>query len=74
MPLLILGSCAMDTMDGRKAITVDIHGVFLQGDWPQDEHPGYIMFEGIMVDMICEFDPAYHDKFIWSKDRKKKFL
>ena len=32
------------------------------------------MFEGIMVDMICEIDPAYHDKIIWSKDRKKKFL
>ena len=55
-------------------ITVNISGAFLQGDWSQDEHPGYIMFEGIMVDMICEIDLSYHDKIIWSKDRKKKFL
>ena len=54
-------------MDDRKAITVDIPGAFLQGKWPQDEHPGYIMFEGIMVDMICEIDPSYHNMIIWSK-------
>ena len=61
-------------MDGRKVITANIHGAFLQGNWPQDEHPRYIMFEGIMVDMICAINPVYHDKIIWSKDRKKKFL
>ena len=32
------------------------------------------MFEGIMVDMICEIDSSYNDKITWSKDRKKKFL
>ena len=32
------------------------------------------MFEGIMVDMIYEIDPTYHDKIIWTKDRKTKFL
>ena len=53
-------SCVMDALDDRKIITVDIPGAFLQGEWPQDEHPGYIMFEGIMVDMICEIDPSYH--------------
>ena len=69
-----MGSCLMDEMGGRKVITVDIPGAFPQGYWPQDEHPGYIMFEGIMVDMICEINPSYYDKIIWSKDRKKKFL
>ena len=64
----------MDTMDGRKVITVDIPGAFLQGNWLQIEHPGHIIFEEIMVDMICEIDPSYHDKIIWSKDCKKKFL
>ena len=49
-------------------------GAFLQGDLPQDEHPGYIMFEGIIVDMICKIDTSYYDKIIWSKDHKKKFL
>ena len=47
-------SCLMDAVDDRKVITVDIPGAFLHGDWPQDEHPGYIMFEGIMVDMLCK--------------------
>ena len=70
----LMGSCLIDAMDSRKVITVDIPGAFLQGDWPQDEHPGYIMIEGIMVNMICEIDPSYHNKIIWSKDRKKKFL
>ena len=70
----LMGSCLMDTMDYRKVKTVDIPGAFLQGDWPQDEHPGYVMFEGIMVDMICEIDTSYYDKIVWSKDRKMKFL
>ena len=64
--------CVIDAMDGRKVITVNIPGGFLQGNWPQNEHPGYIMFGGIMVDMICEFHPTYHDKIILSKDHKKK--
>ena len=70
----LMGSCLMDAMDGRKVITVDIPGAFLQRDRPQDEHPGYIMFEGIMVDMIYEINTSYYDKIIWIKDRKKKFL
>ena len=64
----LMDSYLMDTTDGRKLITVDIPGAFLQGNWPQDEHPGYIMLEGIIVDMIFEIDPLYHDKIIWSKD------
>ena len=70
----LMESCLMDTMDDRKVITVDISGAFLQGEWPQDERPEYIMFEGIMVDMIYEIDPTYHDMIIWSKDCKRKFL
>ena len=70
----LMGSCVMDALDDRKVITVDIPGAFLQGDWPQDKHPGYIMFEDIMVEMICEIDPSYHKNVIWSKDHKKKFL
>ena len=70
----LMGSCVMDATEGRKVITVDIPGVFLQGNWPQDEHPGYIIIEGIIVNMICEINPSSHDKIIWSKDCKKKFL
>ena len=69
-----MGLCVMDALDRRKTTTVDIPGAFLQDNWQQDEHPGYIMFKGIMVDMICEINPAYHDKnIVWSKDHKKKF-
>ena len=49
-----MGSCVMDAMDDRAFITLNIPGAFLQGDWPHDEHPAYIKFEGLMVDMICE--------------------
>ena len=70
----LMSSCVMNALDNRKVITVDIPGAFLQGDWPQDEHPGYIMFEGIMVEIICEIDPSYHMNVIWSKDHKKKFV
>ena len=69
-----MGSCLMNALDDRKVITVNIPSVFLQSDWPQDKHPGYIMFEGIMVDMIYKIDPSYQNKIIWSKDHKKKFL
>ena len=41
----LMGSCVMDAIEGRKVITVDIPGAFLQGDWPQHEHPGYIRFD-----------------------------
>ena len=71
---VFMGLYVMDTMEGRKVIIVDIPGAFLQGDWPQDKHPGYIMIEGIMVDIICEINPLFHDMVIWSKDGKKKFL
>ena len=60
----LMDSCLMDAMDSMKVITVDIPGAFLQGDWPQDEHPGYIMFEGIMVDMVCKIDQSYNNKII----------
>ena len=70
----LMGSYVMDALDDRKVITMDIPCAFLQGDWPQDKHPGYVIFEGIMVDMICEIDPLYCKNVIWSKDCKKKFL
>ena len=60
-----MDSCVMDALDDRKVITVDIPGAFLQGDWPQDKHPGYIMFEGIMVEIICEIDQSYYKNIIY---------
>ena len=59
-----MGSCVTDAMEGRKVITVDIPSAFLQGNWPQDEHPSYIIFKGIMVDMICKIDPTCIGKII----------
>ena len=70
----LMGSCVMDALDNRKVIMVDIPGAFLQGEWPQVEHPGYLMFEGIIVHIIYEIDQSYHTHIIWSKDCKKKFL
>ena len=70
----LMGSCVMDALDDRKVITIDILGAFLQGEWLQDKNLRHIMFEGIMVEMICEIDTSYHKNVIWSKDGKKKFL
>ena len=67
----LIGLCVIDAMEERKMITVDISGAFLQDNWPQDEHPGYIMFKGIMVSMICTIDPSNQDKVIWSNDGKR---
>ena len=55
-----MGSCVMDALDTKQVIIVDIPGVFLQDDWQQDKYPGYILFEGIMMEMICKTDPSYY--------------
>ena len=60
----LMGSCVMDTIEDRKVLNIYIPGVFLQGDWPQKKHPGYIMFEGIMVGMISENNPVFHDMIV----------
>ena len=70
----LMGACVMNALDNRKVIIVDIPGAFLQGDWLQDEHPGYIRFEGIIVEMICKIDSSYYKNVIWSKDCKKKLV
>lgn len=60
----LFASCVMDALDKRQMITVDIPGTFLQGIWPQDEHPRYLKFQGIMVDMLCEINPSYQKQII----------
>ena len=69
-----MGSCIIDALDDRKVITVDIPGAFLQGDWPQDKHPGYIMFKEIMADTICEINSLFNNTIIWSQDNEQKCL
>ena len=54
-----MGLCVIDALNVSKVITVGIPGAFLQGDWPQGKHLGYIMFEIIIMDMICEVSPSY---------------
>jgi len=70
----LMASCVLDAIEHRNVITVDIPGAFLQGDWPQHEHPAYIRFEGEMVDMICEIDSSYKSKIIYSNNGKRKLL
>ena len=49
----LFGSCVIDALGERSVITIDIPGVFLKGIRPQDQHPRYLKFEGVMVDMLC---------------------
>ena len=70
----LMGSCVMDAMEERKVITIDIPGAFLQGDWPQDENPGYIMFEGLMVEMIRQIDPNSEQYLQYNQKGNRVFL
>ena len=67
-------SCVTNVADNKKVITVDIPSAFLQGDWLQNKYYGYIMFEGIIVDITCEINLLFDNIIIWSKNCKKKFL
>ena len=68
-----MAQCVMNAIEGRKVVTCDIPGVFLQSDWPEGDDC-YIRFEGLMVDMLCEIDPTYRSKVQYTRDRKRKFL
>ena len=54
-------------------VTCDIPGTFLQSDWLDDNYC-CIKFEGIMVKMLCEIDPSYKSKVVYTKDGQIKFL
>ena len=68
----LFGSCIMDAHGKRSVITIDIPGAFLQGIWPQDQHPGYLKFEGVMVDMLCQIEPSYCKYIIYIKIKESK--
>ena len=68
-------SCAMDAMEGRQVVTCDIPGAFLQlqADWP-DDNDCYLKFKSLMVDIICDIDPAYKKFVLINKKTGKKKL
>ena len=74
----LFGSCVIDALDEQSVITIDIPGTFIQGIWPQDQHPGYLKFEGVMVEMLCQIEPSYHKYIIYRKIKgtkyKKKYI
>ena len=71
----LMTSYLIDAIDERRVVTCDNLGAFLQGLWPQNEHPRYIKFEKvIMVDMLCGINPSYRNKVMRTKDKKRKFI
>ena len=66
-------SCAMDAIEGRKVVTCDIPGAFLQADWPEDIDC-YLKFEGAMVDMLCDINPEYKNNVVINKKTGEKKL
>ena len=66
-------SCAMDAIEGRQVVTCDIPRAFLQANCP-DNNDCYLKFEGLMVDMICDIDPAYKKFVLINKETGKKKL
>ena len=69
----LFGLCVIDALDERSVITIDIPGAFLQGIWPQDQHPNYLKFEGVMVDMLCQIEPSYQEYIIYQKIKGSKY-
>ena len=69
----LMAQYMMNSMEGRKVVTCDILGVFLQLDWLEDDDC-YIKFEGLMMDMLCRIDPAYKKKVLYTRDGRKKYL
>ena len=61
----LFSSCIIDALNERSIITIDIPGAFLQGIWPQDQHLGYLKFEGVMIDMLCQIEPLYQEYIIY---------
>ena len=46
-------SCIVDTFVNRCIAIADIPAAFLSADWPKDYPDCHIMFEGVMVEMLC---------------------
>ena len=65
----LIVSCVLYSLDERIVITCDIPGPFLQRKFPQNYYPGYIKFEGVMVNM-----PSYKKNILRTKDGKRKFI
>ena len=56
----LLFSCTIDSMVGRKVITVDIPGEFMQADMERLVHA---KFEGIMLEMLVKIDPELYSRY-----------
>ena len=63
-------SCAIYAIKERMVITCDIPGALLQVDWLEDIDC-CLMFEGAMVDVICNIDPKYR-KYVLTNKRTRK--
>jgi hypothetical protein len=61
-------SCAINTSEGRKVITADISGAFLQADI---DEMATVIFKGSMVDLLIRTDPIYEKYVHVTKSGKK---
>ena len=69
---VLMASCCIDAIEGRKVFTCDIPGAFLQSVWPKKRFPTYLKFEGVMVDLILEIDPSLKNRVIYKNKGTKK--
>ena len=69
----LMAMCLVEAIEGRKVITADIPGAFLQIDYPDSEAPLFLRFEGVMVGMLIEIDPSLKE-FIFETRRGKLVL
>ena len=51
----------------RYVVIVDVSGVFLSADWPDEALECHIQFEGDMVEMLCQIRPEYQKLIQYTK-------
>lgn len=59
-------------MEGRKVVTIDLPGAFLQANLLED-NKCCIIFEGVMLDMIIKINPKYR-KCVRGNNKEKKII
>ena len=66
----LMGTCLVNALEGRKVMTVNVPGAFLQANLEEGEDY-YVKFTGEMVKMLCRTDALYCDQIIHDKKGRK---
>ncbi|CAJ1950718.1 unnamed protein product [Cylindrotheca closterium] len=60
-------TCAIDAKEGRKVMTIDIPGAFMQADIDDVVH---VKFEGEIANLLTKVDPSLYTKYVAYEGKK----